>query len=85
MFRKHDFLQNEEKILFHETAHDGYKASTELWKRTLAAKEFIADECHPDFWYDFLNGLTECINQEQAALRMKHGTTDHTASREWGD
>ena len=84
MRKKFDFLENETKILFHEAAHDGAIAATELWKRIKKAMEFIDGDCHPDFHSSFLDGLLKCVQEEQK-LRGINGPVTITTVREWGD
>jgi hypothetical protein len=85
MFKKFDFLENEAKILLHETAYDGSLAATSLWQRIHKALDFVDGNCHPDFRIDFLNGLLECVQIEQERSRATNGADNITSSREWAD
>lgn len=61
----YDFLDNETRIVFHKTSHDGHKTAERFGKSFIEGKAFISTECHPDFWPDFLDGLSAWIESQR--------------------
>jgi hypothetical protein len=83
--KKYNFLKNETALLFYENAHSGSEAATKRWESDLYGKDFVEGCSHPDFWFDYLERMMECIKLEQKTLEEKNGIIKHISSREWAD
>ena len=68
MSKKYNFFANEKAISFHKNSYDGSKMAEEEINASTYAKGFVAGGCHPDFWVDYINGLSAWIDEEKAKI-----------------